>query len=310
MHTMWKGAVSFGLVSVPVRMFAATESKDIKLRYLHEACKTPIQYTRTCPHCDRPVEWEEIVRGFEYEPNRFVIIDEDELKSVGKSRSQTIDIVDFVELTDIDPVYFDKTYYIAPETTGIKAYRLLQAAMQETGKIAVAKTVLRNAQTLACVRTHKDLLVVETLFWPDEVRRTDELPNRTAVADANVDAKELQMAVTLVSQLATTFDPSHYVDERRAALDTLIAAKVASSEVAEAPVATAQKENIVDLMQALQESIRRSAEAGRAEAPAPKRPARKRGAVAPKSGRAATGKTEPTAKSTTKCPAAKRSSSG
>ncbi|WDL97228.1 non-homologous end joining protein Ku [Alicyclobacillus sp. ALC3] len=310
MHTMWKGAVSFGLVSVPVRMFAATESKDIKLRYLHQACKTPLQYTRTCPHCDRAVEWEEIVRGFEYEPNRFVIIDEDELKSVGKSRSQTIDIVDFVELTEIDPVYFDKTYYIAPETTGIKAYRLLQAAMQETGKIAVAKTVLRNAETLACVRTHKDLLVVETLFWPDEVRATDELPNRSAVADAHVDAKELQMAVTLVSQLATAFDPGRYVDERRAALDTLIAGKVASSEVAQAPVVSAQRENIVDLMQALQESIRRSADAGRTDKPAPKRAAGKSGTVAGKSARPSNGKAESVAAPTAKRARAKRTSSG
>lgn len=277
MHTMWKGAVSFGLVSVPVRMFAATESKDIKLRYLHQTCKTPIQYTRTCPHCDRPVEWEEIVRGFEYESNRFVIIDEQELKSVSKSRSQTIEIVDFVELTDIDPVYFDKTYYIAPETTGVKAYRLLQAAMQETEKIAVAKTVLRNAETLACVRTHKDLLVVETLFWPDEVRVTDELPNRAAVAQANISAKELQMAVTLVSQLATEFDPSRYVDERRTALDNLIAVKVASSEVAEAPAAAPPRENIVDLMQALQESIKRSADVANAAKPTATRTARSSG---------------------------------
>lgn len=268
MHTMWKGAISFGLVSVPIRMFAATESKDIKLRYLHQTCKTPISYTRTCPHCDRPVAWEEIVRGFEYEPNRFVILDEAELKSVSKSRSQTIDIVDFVELTEIDPVFFDKTYYIAPETTGMKAYRLLQAAMQQTGKIAVAKTVLRNAETLACIRTHRDLLVVETLFWPDEVRAIDELPNRSAISNAPVEAQELEMAITLVSQLAHPFTPEKYIDERRAALDTLISNKLASSEVAQAPAVSEHKENIVDLMQALQESIRRTKAAGESQKPA------------------------------------------
>ncbi|MDQ0188573.1 Ku protein [Alicyclobacillus cycloheptanicus] len=258
MHTMWKGSVSFGLVNVPVRMFAATESKDIQFRYLHKVCSTPIQYTRTCPHCDRPVEWDEIVRGFEYEPNRFVIMDEDELKSVNQSRSQTIDILDFVELTDIDPVYYDKTYYLAPETSGVKAYRLLQAAMQETGKIAIAKTVLRNAETLACVRTYQHLLVVETLFWPDEVRATAELPNLTAIEAADVAQNELQMAVTLINQLAGTFTPEKYVDERRTALQALIERKVSEADVTEAQPAAARPDNIVDLMQALQESIRRT----------------------------------------------------
>lgn len=259
MHTMWKGSVSFGLVNVPVRMFAATESKDIKLRYLHNACKTPIQYSRTCPHCERAVEWDEIVRGFEYEPDRFVVLEEDELKSVGKSRSQTIDILDFVELPEIDPVYYDKTYYLAPETAGVKAYRLLQSAMQETGKIAIAKTVLRNAETLACVRTHDNLLLVETLFWPDEVRDTVELPNLSAITSATVEEKELEMAITLVNQLATAFTPEKYEDTRRGALEQLIQDKLSTNQVTEsAAVQTPARGNIVDLMEALQASIRKT----------------------------------------------------
>jgi DNA end-binding protein Ku len=254
MHTMWKGSISFGLVNVPVRMFAATESKDVKFRYLHKECKTPIQYKRTCPHCDKTVEWDDIVRGFEYAPNQFVVLDEEDLESVKKKRSQTIDIVDFVELSEIDPVYFDKTYYLAPESSGLKAYRLLERAMAETSKIAIARTVLRNAETLACVRVHNGVVMMETLFWPDEVRPTDELPN--IHNEAAVTDQELKMAVTLVEQLATSFQPEKYVDEHRTELMRMIEQKVANQEVTAAPAPERKQNNIVDLMQALEESIR------------------------------------------------------
>src|SRR5579875_174741 len=255
MHTIWKGSVSFGLVNVPIRMFAATESKDIKLRYLHKECKTPIQYTRTCPTCQKTVDWAEIVRGYEYEPDRFVILTDDDLSSIQKSRSQTIDIVDFVQLEEIDPVYFDKTYYLAPETSGKKAYSLLRQAMVQTGKIAIAKTVLRNAETLACLRSTENTLVMETLFWPDEVRATTELPN--IHDDVAVTDQELTMAVTLINQLDTHFNPEKYVDERREATLKLIEQKIAHDEITQAPEGQARpKENIVDLMQALQESIK------------------------------------------------------
>lgn len=256
MHTMWKGSVSFGLVNVPVRMFAATESKDVKLRYLHKECKTPIQYTRSCPRCERTVEWEEIVRGFEYEPDRFVILDENDMKAVHKERSHTIDIMDFVELAEIDPVFYDKTYYLSPETSGSKAYQLLQTAMLQTGKIAIAKTVLRNAETLACLRVYGDVLIVETLFWPDEVRPTNELPNISS--ESSVTDQELQMATTLINQLVKSFSPEKYVDERRQEVMNLIHAKVANEETIAVYDGGKQPEKIVDLMQALQESIRRT----------------------------------------------------
>ncbi|QQE76778.1 Ku protein [Alicyclobacillus sp. SO9] len=254
MHTMWKGSLSFGLVNVPVRMFAATESKDVKLRYLHKECKTPIKYTRTCPTCDKEVNWEDIVRGYEYEPDHFVILDEDELKSVQKERSHTIDIVSFVQLSDIDPVYYDKTYYLAPESSGTKAYQLLKSAMDKTGKIAIAKTVLRNSETLCCVRIRDDVVVVETLFWPAEVRTTEELPNlreHTSLSDS-----ELNMAVTLIEQLATSFQPDEYVDERKDQLEQLIRSKIEDEEVAVPAAEPQARKNIVDLMDALQESIK------------------------------------------------------
>ncbi|GMA48724.1 non-homologous end joining protein Ku [Alicyclobacillus contaminans] len=254
MHTMWKGSISFGLVNVPVRMFAATESKDVKFRYLHKECKTPIQYTRTCPRCNRPVEWDEIVRGFEYAPDQYVVFDPDELSAVQRKRSQTIDIVDFVELTEIDPVYYDKTYYLAPETAGVKAYRLLEQAMGQTHKIAIAKTVLRNRETLACIRTGPNsVIIMETLYWPDEVRGVEELPNLRA--ETQITAQELTMAVTLIEQMSTSFQPEKYVDEHRAELEQLIERKVANDHVTQPPAAAARADNIVDLMQALQESL-------------------------------------------------------
>ncbi|MCL6515524.1 Ku protein [Alicyclobacillus sp.] len=256
MHTMWKGSISFGLVNVPVRMFAATESKDVKFRYLHKPCRTPIEYKRTCPTCDRPVPWEEIVRGFEYEPNRFVVLDEEDLAAIKQERSQTIDIVDFVELREIDPVYYDRTYYLAPERAGVKAYRLLERAMRETGKIAIARTVLRNRETLACIRVHGGVILMETLFWPDEVRSTDELPNLTV--DAAPSEREVEMAITLVNQLSTRFEPEKYVDEHRNEVMALIERKIANEEVAQPAAAASRAENIVDLMEALQESIRQT----------------------------------------------------
>lgn len=254
MHTMWKGSISFGLVNVPVRMFAATESKDVTFRYLHKTCRTPIKYQRVCPNCDKPVEWDEIVRGYEYEPDRYILIEEDDFKDVQKTRSHTIDIMDFVELSQIDPVYYDKTYYLSPEAAGAKAYRLLEDAMKATGKIAIAKTVLRNAETLACLRVYGNVLVMETLFWPDEVRATSELPG--IGTQVSVTDQELSMATTLISQLATEFNPEKYRDERREKLLDIIQEKVEKEGVTPAPVAASRRENIVDLMQALQESIK------------------------------------------------------
>lgn len=253
MHTMWKGSISFGLVNVPVRMFAATESKDIKFKYLHKECKTPIQNQRICPKCEQNVDWNDIVRGYEFEPDRYVIFDDEEINALKKSRSQTIDIVDFVQLSEIDPVYYDKTYFLAPDSSGAKAYRLLQAAMEQTGKIAIAKTVLRNAETLACVRIYKDVIVMETLFWPDEVRSIAELPS--VFQTQEVAEKELDMAVKLIEQLATPFDPEKYHDDRREEIINLIQDKVANQQTTVAASAP-KRQNIVDLMQALQESIK------------------------------------------------------
>ncbi len=268
MHTVWKGSISFGLVNVPIRLHSATESKDVKFRYLHRACNTPIEYHKVCPTCHEEVPAADIVRGVEYAPNQFVILSEDELAAVSHRRSDTIDIVDFVELSDIDPVFFDRTYYVSAESASVRAYRLLARAMEETNKIAIAKTILRSAQTLACLRVSNGMLVMETLFWPDEVRPVEELP--FANSDAPVAENELAVATQLVRQLSTPFTPEKYRDERRETLLSIISNK--AQESGEAKVVAGNKDNIVDLMQTLQKSLEMTSSQ---KAPTPKKGKRK-----------------------------------
>lgn len=250
MHTMWKGSISFGLVNIPIKMFAATENKDVKFRYLHKECHTPIKYVRMCPVCDRELEWNEIVKGYEYQTGEFVLFEDEELEELSPQHTKTINILDFVDLKEIDPIYFDKSYYLSPEDTGGKAYALLRKAMQNTGKIAVAHVMIRTTQTLCVIRTFEDYLVMESIFYPDEVRSTTLLPQAPA---AEVDEKELQMAVQLINSLVTPFKPEQYKDEYRERLQVAIDAKIQGQELHTPHVP--QQERIHDLMKALQESI-------------------------------------------------------
>lgn len=252
MHTMWKGSVSFGLVNIPVKMFAATEDKDIKFKYIHKECQTPIKYEKVCPTCNKEIKQEDIVRGYEYEPGRFVVIEDDELNALKQSTGKAIEILDFVDLADIDPIYFMKTYYLSPQETGGKAYNLLREAMNQTGKIAIAKITIRDKQSLAAVRVYKNLLVMETIFYPDEIRDTAQVPN---VPDNMViDEKELNMAKQLIENLSTEFEPGKYTDEYRRELMELIKKKIEGDEVVTQP--EAPQRNVIDLMQALQESLK------------------------------------------------------
>lgn len=252
MHTMWKGSISFGLVHIPVKLFAATEDKDIKLRFLHKECNTPIKYERVCPVCDREVENEEIIRGYEYEPDKFVPIDKEELDQLKKARSKTIEIIDFVNLEEIDPIYFNRSYFLGPNENGEKAYTLLKKAMKDSGKIGLAKLTMHSKEHLAAVRVYDKGLLLETIFYPDEIRNIDHVPG----IDENVELteKELDTATQLIEQLTTEFKPEQYEDEYRSALSELIENKISGNEIKTAPKAH-KKENVVDLMDALQASI-------------------------------------------------------
>nr|WP_204619566.1 Ku protein [Desulforadius tongensis] len=251
MRPLWKGAVSFGLVHVPVKMYAATENKDIRFNYLHDKCKTPVQYRRYCPHCDVEVPVEEIVRGYEYEKGKYVVLKDEDFENLPSAHAKSIDIIDFVDLQEIDPVYYNKAYYLVPGEGGQKVYHLLKKAMEAAGKVAVAKVMIRKKQSLAVLRMAGEALIMSTMFYPDEVRKTGNIPelNYTVKLHDN----ELKMAVNLINNLSGEFNPEKYTNEYRQALMEVIQSKVAGETVAvpEQP----ETEKVVDLMAALKASI-------------------------------------------------------
>lgn len=255
MHTMWKGTISFGLVNIPVKMHAATENKDIKLRQLHKECQTPIKYEKVCPACERKVEEEEIVKAYEYVKNKFVMLDDADLATLQKEQTdKAVEIIDFVKLEEIDPIYFEKSYYLSPNEGGVKAYSLLREALSETGKIGVAKMMIRSKEQLAVIRIYENTLVVETIHYPDEVRAVSDVPNVPA-AEAEIIKKELDTAKMLIEQLTTTFEPEKYTDEHRHALLGLIEERKAQAVTVETKNAPT---NVTNLMDALQASLERA----------------------------------------------------
>jgi len=252
MHTVWKGAISFGLVNVPVKMFSATEDKDISMRYIHKKCNTPLSYVRKCKTCDTEVEWEEISKGYEYEPGKFVIFEKDELEKLSGEITKEIKILDFVHLNDIDPIYFQKTYYLSPIETGAHAYNLLLESMKQTQKIGISQVSIRSKSSLAAIRVIDNCIAMETIFYPDEIRPVSQVPNLPQTP-VTVNEKELDMAKMLIDQLTTPFEPEKYKDTYRVALLEAIEHKIAGEEINLAPAA--QKTNVIDLMSALQASL-------------------------------------------------------
>lgn len=264
MHTVWKGAISFGLVNVPVKMFTATESSDISLRMLHKNDFSPIQYKKTCAECNgKEVSMEEIVKGYEYEPGKFVTFEKDELEQLADEASKEIKIVDFVDLSEIDPIYFQKTYYLAPNETGTNAYLLLREALKETGKIGIANVTLRSKGSLAAIRVIDHCLAMVTMYYPEEIRSVDLVPN--VPKEVTVNEKELQMAKMLIEQLTTHFEPQKFENEYRKKLLSAIEKKVAGQEIVTAP--TPQRPNVINLMEALQASIEQAKKAEEREKP-------------------------------------------
>lgn len=256
MHTMWKGSISFGLVNIPVKMFTATENKDIRFRSLHKECNSPIKYKKYCENCGREVKEDEIVKAFEYENGHFVIMKEEDFKTAkAEVLDKSIEIIDFVNLTEIDPIYFGKSYYLSPFQGG-KAYNLLRTAMGDTKKIALAKITIRNKQSLAALRVYEDTLLLETLFYPDEIREVNQVPDLPQNTQAN--PKELEIAKQLIDQLTTTFDPQKYHDDYRNALQEIIENKIQGKSVDEHVKVQPKNNNIVDLMSALQASLKSS----------------------------------------------------
>jgi DNA end-binding protein Ku len=256
MHTMWKGSISFGLVNIPIKLHAATEDKDIKLRTLHKECHSPIKYEKICSSCDIEVKPEDIVKAYEYTKGKYVVLDDEEIEKLRKENEEkAVEILDFVKMEDIDPIYFHKSYYMSPSEGGGKAYSLLRKALQESHKVGLAKIIIRAKEQLAVIRVFENILVMETIHYPDEVRQAGEVPN--VPNEDKVTQKELDTAIMLIDQLTSEFEPSKYTDEYRTALMELIESKRTGQETVTA-TEKVPTSNVTDLMAALQASIDRT----------------------------------------------------
>ncbi len=254
MRPVWSGPISFGLVSVPVRMFPATESKELRFHFLHKKDLTPIAYEKVRRDDREPVDPDEIVRGFEIEKGRYVPLEDEDLDRLDVELTHSIDICDFVSLDEIDPVYFRKAYYLLPAEGAEKPYRLLVRALEETGKVAIAKVVIRNKQHLAAVRPYEGVLLLETMYYADEVRRPEALDRD--LGKPRLQKAEVDMAKSLIENLSDTFKPDKYDDEYRKELLDLIRAKAEGQPLPEP--AEEEKGEVVDLMAALRESVERT----------------------------------------------------
>lgn len=221
------------------------------MRYLHKACGTPLSYVKKCPSCETEVPYEDITKGYEYDKGRFVLFEKEELDALSEDSSREIEILDFVDLQDIDPVYFQKTYYLAPGDTGSNAYQLLLEALKQTGKIGIAKVTLRSKSSLAALRVVNRCIAMETIFFPDEIRAIEQVPNLPQKTE--VKEQELKMAKMLIDQLSAEFEPEKYQNDYRHRLLEQIEHKISGEEIKIAPVK--EESNIIDLMTALQASL-------------------------------------------------------
>jgi DNA end-binding protein Ku len=253
MRTIWNGSINFGLVNIPIGLAVAQQRKDTAFRTLHRECGTPIKQKRYCPFHERDVEADELVKGWEFAKNQFVLVEDSDLEAVAVQRSQSVDIVRFVPIDQVDPIYFDRTYYLAPAGPDgqRRPYVLLLRAMQDAGMAAVGKFVLWGKENLCLIRPLGDSLVLETLYFAEDIRPRAEIDE--AVGETDVKDPELAMARQLVESLVGDFDPEDYENEYRNELRAMLEAKLAGKEIAKPePVATAP---VVDLMEALKRSV-------------------------------------------------------
>jgi DNA end-binding protein Ku len=253
MRAMWKGSVSFGLVSIPIQLYAATENKNVSLRQVHESDGGRIQYKRFCTVDGEEVPYAEIAKGYELPDGEMVVLTDADLAALPLSTQRTIDVLEFVPLESIDPIQFDKTYYLEPQKNAVKPYLVLRDALQKASHVAVAKVAVRQRESLALLRVHGDVLVMTTMLWPDEVR----VPDFPFLREdpPQVRPQELTMAGSLIDSLAEpVFESEKYSDHYRETLEAMIEAKVAGNETAK-PGAVGAKADVLDLMAALEASV-------------------------------------------------------
>lgn len=251
MRSIWKGAISFGLVTIPVGLYSATEDKTPKFKMLRKGDNAAIKYKRVAETDGKEVDWNDIVRGYEIERGKYVVFTDDELAAAaGALGDRTVDVVQFVAEEEIDPIYYRSSYYLAPEKTGVKAYRILVEALESSNRVGIAKVALREKQYIATVRAKEGLLVLETMHWPDEIRQPafEELE-----VQPEIRAEELQMAETLIDNLTKPFDPAVFADETRERIEVMAEQKLEGEEVVLPSAPEAPK--VVDLLEALKASV-------------------------------------------------------
>jgi DNA end-binding protein Ku len=267
MASIWKGSLSFGLVNIPVEVRTAIQGDHISFRMLHEDDLSPIKYERVSASTGEPVPWNEIVKGYEYDKGKFVIITDEDFKTAAVESSKTLEIVDFVKESEIDPRYFETPYFLVPSKGGEKAYALLREAIRKTGSVGIGKIIIRQKQHLAGIKVVGEALVLEIMRFANELIDTDTLH----LPDASlVRPQELQMAEQLVNSLAEPFDPTKYTDEYRANLMRVIHAKMKGKKLTLKPEPEAERDTqVIDLMTRLRESLDQGKKRGSVRATTP-----------------------------------------
>jgi DNA end-binding protein Ku len=270
MRSIWKGAISFGLVTIPVKLYSATEQKDVTFHQVHREDGGRIRYKRVCTVDGEEIPYSDVAKGYELTTGEMVVLTDEDFEGLPLSTSRRIDVLQFAPAEQIDPIYFAKSYYLEPDAEGAKSYVLLRDALESSGQLAVVKVALRQRESLATLRVRDGVFVLETMLWPDEIRKPDfEFLDE----DIEVRAQELKMAESLITTMESDFDPTEYHDTYREALQEVIEAKVAGKEVI-APAEGEEAGPAVDLMAALRASVE-AAKRERGEPAKPKKPAAK-----------------------------------
>ena len=266
---IWSGAISFGMVNIPVKLYGATESKDISFHLLHTTCGTRLKKVRWCPTDQVEVPWSETVRGYEFAKDEYVTLSDEDFEKLPLPSRHIIDLSAFVSESEIDPIYFERSYYLQPEERGEKPYALLIRALEKKSLAALATITIRKKEQLCAIRPRDGVILLETLYYPDEIRQAPAMD----LDRARVNERELDMAFTLIELLRKPFDPEEYHDHYREALEQLIEAKQAGHAVVTAPAERDTK--VIDLADALRRSVEKARKSGKAK-PAAKAPVRQR----------------------------------
>lgn len=257
MRAIWKGAISFGLINIPISLSAATSKKSISFKLLHEECKSPVNMQRYCQVCDREVGYNELVKGYEYEKNSFVVLRDEDFDNLPVQSTKTIDIIDFVNLAEIDPIYYIKTYYLSPNPGGEKPYLLLKKALEKTGRVAISKITIRNKESLAVIRAMEKSLALETMYFADEIRPVEGFNLEDIGEKIKISAKEEELAIEIINNLTADFRPGKYTDDYREELLKIIREKIEGKEV-ETPEKPLTDNKVLDLMERLKASVEAS----------------------------------------------------